>query len=158
MSTAFEGSDKASIVTPKPRSAHICRAPGAGARLWPRIHSHIRVIRPAATLGRNPGDVLIRVLDVASFTVDAVLRVDHEAGRARLLHPLVKAGWTVAGGWAPGDVVRGRLLQLEIGDFQVRRLVLLVIGIGKKHRGEAGVGDCTVGVGIGGVTRLRPRP
>ena len=40
--------------------------------------SHIRVVRPAAAFGRNPGDVLIRVLDVAGFAVDAILRVDHE--------------------------------------------------------------------------------
>src|SRR5262249_11399676 len=46
MSTAFEGPDKGSIVT---------------------TTLHIGVIRSAAAFGRNPGDVLIRVLDVAGF-------------------------------------------------------------------------------------------
>jgi hypothetical protein len=40
--------------------------------------SHIRVIWAAATLRRNPGDVLIGVLDVTGFAVDAILGVDHE--------------------------------------------------------------------------------
>ena len=50
--------------------------------------SHIRVIRPAAAFGRNPGDVLIRVLDVAGFAVDAILRVDDEFRRARPPRPI----------------------------------------------------------------------
>src|SRR6185312_11933401 len=36
--------------------------------------SHVGIIRPAGALRRHPGDVLIRVLDVAGFTVNAVLR------------------------------------------------------------------------------------
>ena len=47
-----------------------------------RSASHIRIVRPAAALGRHPGDVLVRVLDVAGFAVDAVLRVDDEFGAA----------------------------------------------------------------------------
>src|SRR5436189_223401 len=39
---------------------------------------HVRIVGPAAALGRDPDDVLGRVLDVASFAMDAVLRVDLE--------------------------------------------------------------------------------
>src|SRR4029078_7599500 len=49
--------------------------------------SHVQIDRPFATLRRYPGDVLVRVLDVTRFAVDAVLGVDHEAGIATLLHP-----------------------------------------------------------------------
>jgi hypothetical protein len=41
--------------------------------------SHIRIIRSAAALGGGPVDVLLGVLDVAGFAMDAVLRVDDEA-------------------------------------------------------------------------------
>ena len=40
--------------------------------------SHVRIVRPAAALRRDPVDVLRRILDVAGFAVDAVLRVDLE--------------------------------------------------------------------------------
>src|SRR5471030_2395939 len=50
---------------------------------------HIWVIRSAAAFRRNPGDVLIRVLDVAGFAVDAILRVDDELRAACLLDPFI---------------------------------------------------------------------
>ena len=40
---------------------------------------HRLVIRPAAALWRNPGNVAVGVLDVAGFAMDAVLGVDLEA-------------------------------------------------------------------------------
>src|ERR1039457_60224 len=58
--------------------------------------SHVLIIRPAAALGRNPGDVLIRVLDVAGFAVDAILRVDDKFRRTRLLNPFIDPGRTKA--------------------------------------------------------------
>jgi hypothetical protein len=42
--------------------------------------SHCLVIRPAAALRWNPGNVAVRILDVTGFAVDAVLGIDHEAG------------------------------------------------------------------------------
>src|SRR3954451_22697553 len=39
---------------------------------------HRLIVRATATFRRNPGDVAIRILDVAGFAVDAVLRVDDE--------------------------------------------------------------------------------
>src|SRR5262245_28859339 len=51
--------------------------------------SHVRVVRSSTTFGRNPGNILIGVLDIARFTVDAVLRVDHEFWGARFLDPFI---------------------------------------------------------------------
>jgi len=44
-----------------------------------RASLHIRIVRPAAAFGRDPVDVLVRILDIAGFAVNAVLRVDLEA-------------------------------------------------------------------------------
>src|SRR6185437_12399891 len=57
----------------------------------PTRASHVRIVRTAAALGRHPCDVLIRVLDVARFAVNAVLGVDDELRIARFLHPFVDA-------------------------------------------------------------------
>jgi hypothetical protein len=43
---------------------------------------HPGMVWSAAALGRDPADVLLRVLDLASFTVQAVLRVDLETRHA----------------------------------------------------------------------------
>src|ERR1700722_12868277 len=61
-----------------------------------RAQSHIRIIRPAAALWRHPGDVLVRVFDVAGFAVDAILRVDHVAWLAALLDPFIDASRAIA--------------------------------------------------------------
>ena len=107
MSTAFESLDKGSIVTPRPRWAHIAGLVGARARgLCSRIHSHIRIVRPAAALGRNPGNILIRVLDIAGFAVDAVLRVDLQPRFAVFAHDFVNAGRSVA--------LLGRVIEREV--------------------------------------------
>src|SRR3974390_1589457 len=73
---------------------------------------HIRIIRPAAAFRRHPGDVLVRILDVAGFAVDAILSVDHELRRAALLYPFIHARRAVARGRAGKDVVLGALLQV----------------------------------------------
>src|SRR3546814_7875359 len=53
---------------------------------------HVGVVRSAGTFGRDPGDVLRRVLDVAGLAVHAVLRVDLEALAAIVVaHDLVNA-------------------------------------------------------------------
>src|SRR5215204_2031982 len=76
-----------------------------------RLISHIHVVRPAAALGRNPVDVLVRVLDVAGFAVDAVLGVDLVAYAARVLDPFVDPGRAVALRGAAEHVVLGAFLQ-----------------------------------------------
>src|SRR4051812_26846418 len=64
---------------------------GQGAR------SHADVVRSAAAFGRDPDDVLRRVLDVAGLAVHAVLRVDLQpVGVVGVLHVFVDAGGAVA--------------------------------------------------------------
>src|SRR6266852_267715 len=127
MSIAFEGRDKGSIVT-------------AGL--------HVGVIRSTAPFGGNPGDVLIRILDVAGFAVDAILRVDDKTWLPFLLKPFVDAGWTIARRWPAIAVMLGGLLQAGIRHLEMHRLILLMIGIGEKHRGETVEGELAVRLGI----------
>lgn len=51
---------------------------GIGGFCERQLTSHVGIIRAATTFWRDPIDVLVRVLDVASLAVDAVLRVDLE--------------------------------------------------------------------------------
>src|SRR3990167_4892771 len=55
------------------------RRSGAGYDPSAGVASHVRIVRAAAAFGRDPDDVLRRILDVAGFAVDAVLGVDDEA-------------------------------------------------------------------------------
>src|SRR2546423_2214887 len=95
MSIAFQGRDKGSIVT------HV-------------VNLHIGVVRAPASFGGNPANVLIRILDVAGFAVDAILRIDHKAGLPTLLDPLIDSRWTIARRWPAIAVELGGLLQLGI--------------------------------------------
>src|SRR5262245_66006366 len=109
------------------------------AASWPG-RSHVRIARPAPALGGNPGDVLIRVLDIAGLAVNAVLRVDHVAGPTPLLHPFIDTGRAIARRRTTVDIVLGGLLATEISDIGVRPLGLLVIGTaqpdGREPAGE----------------------
>src|SRR5262249_25791413 len=74
--------DKGSIVTQRHGQPMFLHRLPRSCRYGPSLaaRSHIRIIRPAPALGRNPGDVLIGIFDVASFAMNAILRVDHETG------------------------------------------------------------------------------
>ena len=65
----------------------------------PEANSHSRIVRSAPAFGRHPGDILGRVLDVAGLAVNAVLRVDHEAGAGLrgfiLIDHLIDRGGTI---------------------------------------------------------------
>src|SRR5665213_209234 len=122
-----------------------------------RGRSHIRVIRPAAAFGRNPGNVLIRVLDIAGFAVDAVLRVDDEFRLAALLYPLIYAGRAITLGGPAIDIVLRGLFELHVGNEQMDRLIFLMIGIGEENRGKSVEGQCPVGARIGNRSALRRR-
>src|SRR6185312_9396998 len=72
---------------------------------WPNVrrmgvhfNSHAHVIGAGAAFGRDPGDVARRVLDVAGFAVDAVLRVDAEGGNAGDFGDFIDAGRAIEGG------------------------------------------------------------
>lgn len=59
---------------------------------------HIRVTGPATTLWADPIYVLLRILDVTSLAVQAVLRVNLQAWLLRLLvnDNFVHTGWAIA--------------------------------------------------------------
>src|SRR5271170_1317558 len=105
--------------SPRGRAGLLCFAPLA------MTGSHIRIIRPAAAFGRYPVDVLVGVLDVAGFAVDAVLRVDDVARLAALLDPFVDAGRAIARRRSGIDVVLGGFLQIAVTHQEMHRLVLL---------------------------------
>ena len=65
---------------------------------WPAASnpSHRLVIGSATAFRWNPGDVAVRVLDVAGFAMDAILSVDLEARPRGLLDPFVDARGTIA--------------------------------------------------------------
>jgi len=108
------------------------------------IESHIRVIWPPAALGRNPGDVLIGVFDIAGFAVDAVLGVDHEPGRTRLLYPLIDAGRAIPGRGPSEYIVLGFFLQRHVSDMKMNGLIFFMIRIGQEHRLETVEGNFAV--------------
>src|SRR4029453_6532754 len=88
------------------------------------IASHIHIVRPAAALGGDPVDVLVRVLDVAGLAVDAVLGVDLIAHAPLALDPFIDARRAVALRGAAIDIVLGRLLQAHVLDLEMDRLGL----------------------------------
>src|SRR5258708_3485939 len=80
-----------------------------------RQRSHIRVVRSTTALGYDPVDNLPRILDVESFAVNAILRVDLQpfAAARRLRHDLVDPGRTIA--------LLGRIVERIVdGDRQIR--------------------------------------
>src|SRR5258708_29727991 len=96
--------------------------------------SHRLIIGSTTAFRRNPGDVAVRILHVAGFAVDTILRVDDEARPGRLLDPFIDAGRAIAVGRAGIDIVLGRLLQVHVRDLEMNRLVLFLIGVGKEPR------------------------
>jgi hypothetical protein len=72
--------------------------------------SHIRIIGATAPFGRNPGNILIGILDVTGFAVDAILRVDHEFWCGPFLNPFVDTGWAVTRRGARENVMLGFFL------------------------------------------------
>src|SRR4051794_12197324 len=89
----------------QPDDPDICAQPNSStdtataiARFIPTPPSalHVRIVRPAAALGRDPDDVLRRILDVAGLAVHAVLRVDLQPGLRVKVDELVHPGGAVA--------------------------------------------------------------
>jgi hypothetical protein len=57
---------------------------------------HILVDWPLPTLRGGPSDVLVRVFNVASFAMNAVLGINLEALSSPILNPLINPGWAIA--------------------------------------------------------------
>ena len=97
--------------------------------------SHIGIVRSATAFRGHPIDVLGGILDVAGFTVDAVLGIDLQPWRVLAIpHDLIHARRAIA--------LLGRIVQRQINpdrhgrifQSQVAGLNLLVIGVGDEHR------------------------
>src|SRR5690349_11592117 len=71
--------DLAGNACKRPQYGGIVATPADRPRNLTQSCLHRLVIRTAAALWRNPGDVAVGVLDVAGFAMDAVLGVDLEA-------------------------------------------------------------------------------
>ena len=57
---------------------------------WTQQGSHVGIVRPIAALRRGPVDVLTGVFDIASFAMNAVLKVNHKPRiRTRFLNKLI---------------------------------------------------------------------
>src|SRR5439155_17303390 len=124
------------------RGSPIRPMPPASTRL-PSLHSallsssYIRIIGAAAAFRHHPVDVLLRILYVAGFAVDAILRVDLQPlfAARRVVDDLVDAGRTIALFRRVVEPIVDADRQRRILEPEMRRLVLLVIGIGDKDRG-----------------------
>src|SRR5690606_23050579 len=97
----------------------------------------VLVVRPGAAFGRDPGDDLVRVLDIAGLAVHAVGRVDLQPAAGGVLDHLVDARRTEAR--ARVAVLHGATLDTDAGvvHHQVHRLVLVVRRRGEIHALQA---------------------
>src|SRR5438094_4474416 len=84
-----------------------------------------------------PIDVLLRVLNVAGFAMDAILRVDLQPLLAApgLLDDLVYPGRTIALLRRVVEPIIDLDRLCRVAQLQMRRLVLLVVGVRDEHRG-----------------------
>jgi len=100
-----------------------------------RRRSKVRIIRTASAFGRDPFDIFGRVLDIASFAMDAILRVDDKAWvratRLVRVNDLIDAGRAIKsrGFSEPGKIVMDR--NLGIAQAEMNGLILFVIRVRK---------------------------
>ena len=95
----------------------------------PKLHIlHVDVIGPVPAFRRHPGNVLGRVLHVAGFAVDAILRVDLKPQPVALGDHLVDLRRAIS---LRGLRVFGKSLgdwDARVGESQMHRLVLGMVG------------------------------
>jgi hypothetical protein len=111
---------------------------------------HAFVVGAAAAFGRNPGDDLVGVGDVAGLTVDAVGSVELEALAVAFGDDFIdRRGTEVLAGVAVlFDATGGA--DVGVGHQQVRGLVFLVAGAGVEDVGDFVEGKLAVGLEGGG--------
>src|SRR6266849_901586 len=91
------------------------------------------IIGPAPTLGRNPGDDLVGVLNVAGLAVDAVGGIQADAlaiGRSRVVQQFVDICRTEILARAPKLFHATLIADVRIMDDQMRRLILFMLRAG----------------------------
>ena len=109
---------------------------------------HIRVVRSTQAFRGNPADILRGIFDIAGLTVDAVLGVDLKPGSASFLNDLVDTCRAIA---LSRLIVSGKVIAhgcSRVRQHQMTGLVLFVIGIGKKNRGQLIEGQHAIWFGI----------
>src|SRR5690606_15161517 len=113
------------------------RSRSVGAAPCARSLLQVLVVGPRASFGRDPGDDLVRVLDVAGLAVHAVGGVDLQPAAGGVLDHLVDPRRAEAR--ARVAIFDGAALHADIGvvHHQVYRLVLVVRGRGKVHALQA---------------------
>jgi hypothetical protein len=96
---------------------------------------HIQIVRAASAFWRDPLYVFGRVLDIASFAMDAVLRIDDKAWVCVTclvrVNDLIDAGWAVEARRFPesGQIVTNG--DIRVTQPKVNGLILFVIGVRK---------------------------
>src|SRR5580704_13621233 len=119
---------------------------GAAIPMW-TSPSHAVVIRSAATLGRHPGDDLVRIGDVAGLAVHTVRRVQADAlsvGLRGVVDHLVDIGWTEILARAAEFFYAARVADVSIVNDEMGWLVLFVLGAGVVEVGELVEGQLAV--------------
>src|SRR5581483_5955835 len=94
---------------------------------------HSVVIRSTAALGWDPGDDLVRIVNVARLAVHAVRRVQADAfavRRAAVVHHLVNICRTKILARAAEFSNAALLTDVGVVDDEMRRLIFLVLGAG----------------------------
>src|SRR5947209_10475300 len=112
---------------------------------------HPIVIRPAAALGRHPGDDLVGVHDVAGLAVDTVgriqvylLAVGHVCG----LHHLVHIGWAEMLAGISELLHATGIADIGVMNDQMRRLVFFMLRAGMIKISQLVEGELAVSTGL----------
>src|SRR5438094_354302 len=115
-----------------------------------RTHSHPIVIRPTATLRRNPGDDPIRVMNVAGFAVHAVRWIQADAlsvGLGGIINHFVNIRWAEVLARAAELFNAALIANVGVLDDQMRGLIFFmlragIIKVGELVEGELAIALC----------------
>src|ERR1700733_1037445 len=116
-----------------------------------RDGSHAVVVRSTAALGRDPGDDLIRIGDVARLAVHAIRRVQADAlavGLGRVVDHFIDVGGTEVLARAAEFFHATRVADVGVVDHQMRWLIFFVLRSGVIKVGQ--LIECELAVPFGG--------
>ena len=109
--------------------------------------SHAVVVRTAATFGRDPGDDLVGIRDVAGLAVDAIRWIQADAfavGLRAVVHHLVNIRRTEILARVAEFFHAARVADIGVVNDQVRGLVFFVLGAGVVEVGELVEGQLAI--------------
>src|SRR5207249_1026802 len=116
-----------------------------------RTHSHPIVIRPTATLRRNPGDDLIRVMNVAGFAVHAVRWIQADAlsvGLRGVINHFINIRWTEVLARAAKFFNAALIANVSVLNDQVCGLIFFMLRTRVIKIGELVEGELAVAFGV----------